>query len=134
MRWVEQWWRMLPGGSGDLVILFLQLVVAVSLIGWSYNRGFRANERGSVLRLSLLTIAFGLALLLRDLHDQWWQSAMIVVAVIVAGFMGRNDNGRGLALPVVLVAALLGHGLVLSAIALTLVAIVLYLLSPVPKR
>ena len=125
---------MLPGGSGDLVILFLQLVVAVSLIGWSYNRGFRANERGSVLRLSLLTIDFGLALLLRHLHDQWWQSAMIVVAVIVAGFMGRNDNGRGLALPVVLVAALLGHGLVLSAIALTLVAIVLYLLSPVPKR
>jgi hypothetical protein len=48
--------------------------------------------------------------------------------------LGRNDNGRGLGLPVMLVAALLGFGMLISATALTLVAMIAYLLSPVKKR
>ncbi len=129
-----QWWHFIPAGTGDIVALFLQVFVALALIGWAYNRGFRAMERGPVVRLPLLTIAFGLALLVRHVHSELWQTVMVAVAVIVAGFFGRNSNGRGMGVPMVLVATLLGLNLVLSAIALTVVAVLAYFLSPVKKR
>jgi hypothetical protein len=131
---MEQWWHMLPAGSGDLVALFLQLLVALMLLGWAYNRGFRARDRGPLIRLPLLTVAYGLALVVRHGHGHWWQPVILAAAIIIAGVLGRNEGGRGLGIPMVLLAALLGHGLVLSAMLLTAVAVLVYLLSPVPKR
>ena len=81
-----------------------------------------------------LTLAFGTALLVRHIHDELWQPVIIGGSVIVAGLFGRNSNGRGMGVPMVMIASLLGLGFVLSAMALTLVAVLVYLLSPVKKR
>lgn len=124
----------MPDGAGDIAVLLVQLFIALALIGWAYNRGFRATERGPLIRLPLLTLSFGLALLVRHLHDAWWQPVLIAAAVIIAGFFDRSSDGRGMGVPLMLVASLLGLGLVLSAVALTVVAVLVFLLSPVSKR
>ena len=131
---IAHWWHRMPDGGSGIILLLVELVVALTAMGWAYNRGYRNTERGSVLRLPLLTVAFGLGLLVKHLSEPWWAAAVIALSVLVAGFLGRNDNGRGLGLPVMLVAALLGFGMLISATALTLVAMIAYLLSPVKKR
>ena len=115
-------------------MLLVELVVALTVLGWAYNRGYRNTERGPLLRLPLLTGAFGLGLVVRHVAEPWWLAAVFVVALVVAGFLDRNNNGRGLGLPVMLVAALLGRGLPITAATLTAVAVTAYLLSPVKKR
>ncbi len=126
--------HLLPEGTGDIAVLLLQLLVALVLVGWAYNKGFRPVERGPLVRLLWLTLAFGTALLVRHIHDELWQPVIIGGSVIVAGLFGRNSNGRGMGVPMVMIASLLGLGFVLSAMALTLVAVLVYLLSPVKKR
>lgn len=131
---IGQWSQGIPDGAGDIAVLLMQLFIALTVIGWAYNRGFRAPERGPLIRLPLLTLSFGLALLVRHVHAEWWQPVLIALAVIVAGFFGRSSDGKGMGVPLMLVASLLGLGLVLSAIALTVVAVLVYMLSPVSKR
>jgi hypothetical protein len=131
---IADWMHMVPEGTGDTVVLLVQLFVALALIGWAYNRGFRAMERGPVVRLPLLTVAFGLALVVRHVHSELWQTMVVAAAVIIAGFFGRNTGGRGIGVPLMLIATLLGLGFVLSAATLTLVAFLVYFLSPVPRR
>ncbi|MBZ0205890.1 MAG: hypothetical protein K8H89_06160 [Flavobacteriales bacterium] len=133
-QYVDQWRHLLPAGTGDVLVLLVQLIVVLTVVGWAYNRGFRAHDRGPLLRLPLLTLSFGLALLVRSFHQEWWQPLVIATAVIVAGFFDRNDTGRGMVLPIMLIATLLGLGLVLSALALTVVALFVFMLSPVTKR
>src|SRR5690606_18181822 len=60
---VGQWSQWIPDGAGDIAVLLMQLFIALTVIGWAYNRGFRAPERGPLIRLPLLTLSFGLALL-----------------------------------------------------------------------
>lgn len=131
---IAQWWALLPDGGSGIALLLVELVVALTALGWAYNRGYRNTDRGPVLRLPLLTVAFGLGLLVKHVTQPWWLAAVLVVSVLVAGFLDRNNNGRGLALPVMLVAALLGYGLLISAASLTVVAMIAFVLSPVRKR
>ncbi|MBS1568125.1 MAG: hypothetical protein JST45_01665 [Bacteroidetes bacterium] len=127
-------WHLIPPGTGDALVLLIQLLVALALIGWAYNRGFRAMERGPIVRLPMLTVAFGLALVVRHVHSELWQTLVVAAAVIIAGFFGRNSGGRGIGVPMMLIATLLGLGFVLSACILTVVAFLVYFLSPVSKR
>ncbi|MBS1938383.1 MAG: hypothetical protein JST98_10350 [Bacteroidetes bacterium] len=131
---ITEWMHLLPEGTGAVMALLLQVFVALTLVGWAYNRGFRPVERGPIIRLLLLVPAFGLALLVRHIHSEVWQPVLIAGAVIIAGFFSRSGNGRGLGVPLMMIAALLGLDLMLSAIALTAVAVLVYLLSPVKKR
>ena len=131
---IAEWMHILPEGTGDVVVLAVELFVVLALVGWAYNRGFRPVERGPVVRLPLLTLSLGVALLVRHVHAEVWQPAIIAAAVIIAGFFGRGDNGRGMGVPMVMIAALLGLGFALSAIALTVTAVLVCLLSPVKKR
>ena len=131
---IGQWSHLIPEGTGDIVVLLVQLFIALTLIGWAYNRGFRATERGPVIRLPLLTLAFGLSLLVRHIHSELWQPIMIAAAMIIAGLFDRSNNGRGMGIPIMIIASLLGLGFVLSALALTAVAVFVYMLSPVTKR
>ncbi len=131
---ITEWMHMVPAGTGEALLLLLQLFVALALVGWAYNRGFRPVERGPALRLLLLVPAFGLALLVRHIHSELWQPIMISAAVVIAGLFSRNGNGRGMGVPMMIIAALFGLDLMLSGIALTLVAVLVYLLSPVKNR
>lgn len=131
---ISEWKHLLPDGTGDVALLVLQLLVVLVLVGWAYNRGFRPVERGPLIRLHLLVIGLGVALLVRHIHAELWQPIVIAVSVIIAGLFDRSGNGRGMGIPVVMIAALLGLEYVLSAIALTVVTVLVYMLSPVKKR
>lgn len=131
---ITEWMHLLPEGTGAVLVLLLQVFVALALVGWAYNRGFRPVERGPVIRLLLLIPAFGLALLVRHIHSEVWQPVLIAGSVIIAGLLSRSGNGRGLGVSLMMIAALLGLDLMLSAMALTMVAVVVYLLSPANKR
>ncbi|MCL4280890.1 MAG: hypothetical protein KJZ58_01380 [Flavobacteriales bacterium] len=131
---LAQWTHLVPEGTGGLVVLLVEVFTALAIVGWAYNRGFRPTERGSLVRLPLLTLSFGLALLVRHIHDELWQPVLIAAAVIIAGFFSRSGHGRGMGVPMMMIAALLGLGYILSAATLTVVATLVYMLSPVPKR
>ncbi|HMN06547.1 MAG TPA: hypothetical protein PKD45_12540 [Flavobacteriales bacterium] len=131
---IAEWKHMLPDGTGEVAVLVAQLLVVLLVVGWAYNRGFRPVERGPLVRLHLLVIGMGEALLVRHIHDELWQPLIIAAAVILAGLIDRSGYGRGMGVPVMMIAALLGLGFVLSAVALTVVAVLVYMLSPVKKR
>lgn len=130
----DQWSAQLPEGVGIIVVLFLQLIVALALVGWAYNRGFRKAERGSLVRLPLLLVSFALALLVHFQQHVWWHSVIIALAILITGFLGRNAYARGSGVVALLLGVLLGHGLVLSAAALTMAAVLVYALSPAKQR
>lgn len=131
---LAKWTQLVPEGTGALVVLLVEVFVALALVGWAYNRGFRPTERGGLVRLPLLILAYGLALLVRHIHAEQWQPVLISAAVIIAGFFGRSGHGRGMGVPMMMIASLLGLGYILSAATLTVVAVLVYMLSPVPKR
>jgi hypothetical protein len=50
---IAQWWHLMPDGGSGIILLLVELVVALTAMGWAYNRGYRNTERGSVLRLAV---------------------------------------------------------------------------------
>jgi hypothetical protein len=91
-------------------------------------------ERGPLVRLPLLVLALGVALLVRHIQSELWQPIVIAGSVIIAGLFNRTGDGRGMGIPMVMIAALFGLGYMLSAITLTVVTVLVYMLSPVKKR
>ncbi len=118
---------MLFHGWVELLTLLLLYLSALTIIGWCWNRGFRPADRGPVVPLQLLLVGYGLILLLRHFEGELWPSVIIGGAVLLSGFIGRGTHPRGLWTPIILLAALIGLGLNLSALVL-LVTIALALL------
>lgn len=125
----DRWLGALFHGWVELVTLFGILVVALAIIGWCYNRGFRPADRGPLISWALLLSAYGLVLVLRHMHDQLWSAIIIAVGLALAGLLGRGNWPRGLWVPVILLATLLGLGLHLSAIVLMVIMVLVLLLS-----
>ncbi len=115
--WVEQ------------ITLFAVLLVALILMGWSWNRGFRPAERGPVVTWPLLILGFGMVQLLRYFGDDLLHAAIIAGGLVVAGFLARGIRPFGLWLPAMLLAVLLGLGLNLSALLLTVFTTLVLLFS-----
>ena len=121
-------------GWWELFALFCLLLIAVALIGWAWNRGLRPADRGPAVHWPLLITAYALLLLVRHVQDHMWSAVIIAVGVMVAGFFGRDGYPRGLWVPVMLLGALLGFGLNLSALLLTLTSALVLLFSTGSKR
>ena len=130
----DRWLGALFHGWVELLTLFLILLVALALIGWCWNRGFRPADRGPLIPVQLLLVAFGLILLLRFFKQDHWPSVIIAGAVLASGWLGRGTHPRGLWTPVILLAALLGVGFNLSAVMLTLVIALALLFSARQER
>ncbi|MDX9749659.1 MAG: hypothetical protein RBT71_01075 [Flavobacteriales bacterium] len=109
--------------------LFVAYLVAVMVLAWCWNRRLRPVDRGSILPWPLLIGGFGLVLVLRHWPGGWAQAAAITAALIIAGLLARNVHPRGLWVPGVLLAALVGLGLHLSALLFFLVTVLAVLLS-----
>lgn len=115
---VDRWLNAFSHGWVELLTLLGMLAVALVIIGWCYNRGFRPADRGPVLRLPVLIICAGLVVLLHYFRNELWPAIIIGSTVLIAGFLSRNVHPRGLWLPIVIMSALLGLGLHLSAVLL----------------
>jgi len=121
-------------GWWELFALFCLLLVAVALLGWAWNRGLRPADRGPAVYWPLLVTAYALLLLVRHVHDHVRDAVIIAAAVMIAGFFGRDQYPRALWVPVMLLGALLGFGLNLSALMLTLASALVLLFSVGVKR
>lgn len=130
----DRWLGALFHGWVELLTLFLLLLTALALIGWCWNRGFRPSDRGPLVPGLLLLTAFGLVLLLRYFREDLWSALIIAGAVLLSGFIGRGTHPRGLWTPVILLAALLGLGLTLSALLLTVIIALALLFSARQER
>jgi hypothetical protein len=125
----ERWTGALLHGWVEMLTLFGMLLVAIVLIGWCWNRGLRSADRGGVLSWQLLLTGYALVLVLRHFTNDLWPAIIIAAGVIVGGLLGRGGHHRGLWVPVMLLSALLGLGLNLSFIMLTVVILVALLFS-----
>lgn len=114
----DRWLGALFHGWVELLTLFVVLLLALAVIGWCYNRGFRPADRGPLVPVQLLLVSYAVVLLLRHFRHDLWAAGIIAAAVLLAGFIGRSAHPRGLWLPVIALAALLGLGLNLSALLL----------------
>lgn len=130
----DRWLGALFHGWVELLTLFLLLLVALALIGWCWNRGFRPADRGSIVPLPLLLTCYALVLLLRFFKADLWPSIIIAAAVVLSGLLGRSMQPRGLWIPVIIMAALLGLGLNLSALVLTAIIALASLLGARQER
>lgn len=125
----ERWTGALLHGWIEVLTLFGILALALVLIGFCWNRGLRPSDRPSVLPWQLLLAGYALALVLRHFNDGLWPAVIIAAAVMVAGVIARVGSHRGLWIPVMLLAALLGLGYTLSFGLLTLLIMLVLLLS-----
>lgn len=125
----DRWTGALLYGWVELLTLFGMLAVALVLIGWCYNRGLRPSERRGIIPWHVLTVAYGLVVVLHQFKEGLWPSVIIAVGVIIGGLLSRVDQLRGLWVPVMLLAALLGLGLNLSFCLFTVVLVLVLLFS-----
>lgn len=130
----DRWLGALFHGWVELLTLFAMLMLALALIGWCYNRGFRPADRGPLLPLPLLVTSYSLILLLRHFRHEPWPAIIIAAAVLLSGFIGRTSHPRGVWVPVIIMAALMGLGLNLSAAMLTVATALASLFSARQQR
>lgn len=113
----------------ELLTLLAMLLVALALIGFAWNRGFRPADRGPLITWPVLFLTYTLVLLLEHVRADLWPAIIIASGIVVAGFLSRAVYPLALWLPSVLIAALLGLGFNLSALLLTLIATFVLLFS-----
>ncbi len=127
-------WSALYHGWVELLTLFAMLLVALAIMGWCYNRGFRPADRGAVVGWFPLIVAFGMVILLRQMQGPLVLAAIIGGGVLIGGFLSRVTHPSGLWIPIVFLAALLGLGLNLSALIFTFATALVLLLTARPAR
>lgn len=113
-----------------LIVLFV-IMLAITI---AYNRGFRRTERGPVFRLPLFLLAGSTVLLVRHVHEMPWKIGLGVAVLLVAGLIGKRIHPRGLWMLMVIIAAGIGLGWVLSALVFSAFLFIVLLLSPTERR
>ncbi len=114
--------------AGNLV-LFLAFLAVLLILTWCWNRHLRPVDRGSIMPWPLLIAGYGLLLLLRLWQEAWPQAVAITAGLLIAGLLSRSVHPRGLWVPAMLIAALIGMGLHLSALLLFLITMVALLIG-----
>jgi hypothetical protein len=118
----------------ELLTLFTVLLIALALMGWAWNRGFRPADRGPLVSAPLLLAGTAMIVLLRSFREELVPAIIIAVGLILAGLLSRVTHPRGLWIPAMAFASLLGMGRNLSALALGLVILLALLFSARQQR
>lgn len=130
----DRWVGALFHGWVELLTLFSILLIALALMGWAWNRGFRPADRGPLVSAPLLMAGTAMIVLLRAFREDLIPSIIIAVGLVIAGLLGRGMHPRGLWVPVMAFAVLLGMGRNLSALALGMVILLALLFSARQQR
>lgn len=130
----DRWLGALFHGWVELLTLAGLLLVGLAIIGWTWNRGFRPADRGPLVSVPLLLAGLSMILLLRAFRNDLTASIIIAAGLVLAGLLGRGTHPRGLWLPTMAFAALLGLGLNLSALLLMAVIALALLFSARGQR
>ena len=116
-------------GWVQVFTLFAVLFVALSAWGWAMNRRIPPEQRPGITPWGILLIAFALALVVRAFDEAWPQAITIAASVLAFAFISRKVGSRWTWVGAVFLAALLGMGWMLSALALAVVGVVAFLIS-----
>jgi hypothetical protein len=116
-------------GWVEHLTLLLILFIVLSGWGWARNRGLRPAERAENTPWNLMLATFGLVLVIRAVGSEPVLTGVLALAVLLAGWMGRNARTEALWIPGVLLGALMGTGHMLSAIVLAAVGFIVLLIS-----
>lgn len=121
-------------GWWELFTLFVLLWVAALLMGWAANRGLRPAERTAPVNGIALLASFSLLVVVRHVRADHLDVVIAAVGLIVAAFIASRSGTRSPVLPLMLLGLVLGLGLNLSAMVLTVMSIlVLFFTRPRPK-
>jgi hypothetical protein len=132
--WLQRVVDVLREGWGQPVTLFLAILFCTVVTSWAWNRGFRAADRGALMQPLLVIMSFGTALLLSYMKDHLHAAIIVSVGMLVAALLARNERVRAPWIPMMILAALLGLDLKLSAAVFLVGCALLFGLSPVTKR
>ncbi len=124
-----RWTGTLLHGWVEVLTLLGMLLVAVVLIAWCWNRGVRPSDRQGLLPWPLFLSGAALTLLLRHFDQGLLPAVIIAAGVMIAGVIARVGTHRGLWIPIMLLASLLGLGLNLSFVLLMLLIMIVLLIS-----
>ena len=116
-------------GWVQVFILFALLFVTLSAWSWAMNRRIPREQRPGVTPWGILLIAFALTLVMRAFDGAWQQAILIAASVLAFAFVNRSVGPRWTWVGAVFLAALLGMGWVLSALALAIVGVVVFLVT-----
>ncbi|MDQ3100454.1 MAG: hypothetical protein M3R08_03635, partial [Bacteroidota bacterium] len=97
----DRMWSALYHGWVELLTLFAMLLIALVIMGWSYNRGFRPADRGAIVGWFPLIVSFGMVILLRQMGSAVILAAIIGLGVLIGGFLSRVTHPSGLWIPIV---------------------------------
>lgn len=125
----DRLWPALFHGWVELFTLFLVLFTILALWSWASGRGQRSSDRAGMVPWALLLTGYGLLLLVRGFEGDLVRTGIVSGALLVGGWLGPAINDRRLWFPTVLLAALMGSGLVLSALVLAVAGFIVLLLS-----
>lgn len=130
----DRWLGAVFHGWVELLTLSVMLLVGLAIVGWAWNRGFRPSDRGPLVSVPLLIAGLSLILLLRSFREHLIAALIIAIGLVLAGLLGRGTHPRGLWMPAMAFAALLGLGLNLSAVLLVAVIALALLFSARGQR
>ncbi len=117
------------------LVMVIVLLFAQILLRWLLNRRSRPADRAVVLDPWLFIFSLGLFLLVRHLHNDLWNSVIIAIGMVAGGLFTSRGGGRTPWIPMLILAALLGFGIYLSALAFLVAAsLVLILNAPYSSR
>lgn len=117
-------------GWFEIISLFIILLCALLLLGWSFSRKAKVRDRGTMLPWQLLVPSFGLTLILTYLDGSLLHAIVIAVSMIVAALIAGGSEKGPLYICAMVFATLLGIGQILSAILFCLTAVLVLLVFP----
>lgn len=104
----------------EVFFLFAFLFLALSAWRWAQLRADGRQGRGTIVPWGMVCLAFGLTLLLRSMDPALPQLLVIAFSVGFAGMLSVATGTRWVWPAAVLLAVLLGRGMMIGALALAI--------------
>lgn len=108
----------------EVLLLFMILLVSFTAWRWAARRHRTSTVRDGPVPWGMVLLCFGLVLVLRGTDPGLPSTAVVSLAVCVAGWLSLNTGRRWVWPVAVMVAALLGSGQMLGALALACAGLV----------
>ncbi len=123
-------WTGIFQGWAEAATYFLLLLVVLAIWGWAAQLGLRPADRKGLIPWPVVLICFAVVLVLRQFDGTWLQVGVMAAGVVVGGLLSRMAGRPLLWVPAVLLAVLMGMGLMLSALVLSVAGLLVLIFSP----
>jgi hypothetical protein len=116
-------------GVWELLSLFILLWLAAWIMGWVTNRSLRPAERSAPVNSLALICSFALLILLKRVPGDHLHLLIVSGAMVITAIIAASSGTRRPVLPLMVLGALLGLGLNLSALVLVITSVLVLLFT-----